>query len=1294
MPTNNNINYGPAPLPGNVQIPVLGNNIDRGPAAVPPGTATGVYPPVVTPVVPVQEQPVVVPAIPPQKPIIPVVELPVDTTANANVAVAANVAGTNQQRYITILANGTVITNNATTLNFTGNGVTVSNLGTTGANIVITGGSGTNYGNSNVSTLLAAFGSNSISTTGNVSAGYFLGNGSQLTGVVTSTGNIGFSGDAIYDINGIYLENADLSHAATAAVVLPANGDANAIQVNNTYGNIALQTGAGSGITASWSFDNTGNLTFPDNSGSSWPVNTQRFGMGNIGAWFDGQWTIGEFSGNGVSGEFGIRIDPSIEGPVGMTFPNNASSNTQPVQIYSTNGGGISLYTGPSSWEFNGNGNLTLPDVANVSINYANGQPYGGSGGGGNTGNVTFDNNTVIGTGDSFGGGGLNLAIGPDSIANGNVQYLQVRGGDNPTHIHLDTGDNTYYDQYFGDDGKFVRLDAGDFGNVTVGTYNPGQSYRWTFTSQGGTIFPTLTVQRGDNPSGTITGQTLLFGNSNQEAIISTPDGVPGNEYSQRLVINPGAGNNYGEGGDIYLWAGRGGDGSGSGGDIKIRGGQGGANTVGGSGGDGGYIRIEAGDAASTGGYAGYIDITGGTSNAVGGYVTITGGSGQTQGGDANINGGFTNSGPGGRVNINGGGSGSGLSQYGNVNIVAGASTWTFDNTGSLTLPGSIIGSGNLYIAPDSNNTSGRLDIFLTVGPDIHIAGVGENLILGRDDTANVTVGVDGNVYVQAFAGGPSIWNFDNTGTLTLPQGGIVHETSIPFGGLTGNTIALKPSGGTNADQQLLVYPTAGGDNNHLHLTSGNLLNTELFLGNDDFYVKLANTGNIVINTNDSVGNTAQWVFDTTGTILTPGDFIVETPSGIPATVTAITGSSGSWESNPSSDLATTGGTGTGLTVDVSQSGGYAGAIAIHTPGTGYSNGDVITVVSGSSSATFTISVVNNQWTFGVDGNLLVPNNAYISATNATGGLAGKSINIQAGAADQTDYYTTAGGNLNLVGGLGATNDGGGGGPGGAVNITSGASADVAGHAGNVTVNAGSNTWTFDYNGNLTAPGNITTGNNFGGNTITLKNTDDFAQIVFSSDGGATNNGQIKVDGGTNMVVSAASNFYVKQAGSDRLAVTNTTSELMASTNVVIQSNKAGSAYTWTFSNTGNLTLPGNITGNTAGYAIGYRDIPQVIFTGNATIATTDAGKHYYSTLSTGNVLTIANNASQGFQIGTAISIVNQGSGTITVAQGSGVTLYLAGNATASNRSIATFGMATIMKVATDTWFINGTGVS
>ena len=125
----------------------------------------------------------------------------------------------------------------------------------------------------------------------------------------------------------------------------------------------------------------------------------------------------------------------------------------------------------------------------------------------------------------------------------------------------------------------------------------------------------------------------------------------------------------------------------------------------------------------------------------------------------------------------------------------------------------------------------------------------------------------------------------------------------------------------------------------------------------------------------------------------------------------------------------------------------------------------------------------------------------------------------------------------------------------------------------------------------------------------------------------------------------------------------------------------------------GNLSVTGNVTGNTAGFAIGYRDIPQVAFTGNATIATADAGKHFYSTQSTDYILTIANNASQGFQTGAAITVINQGTGNITLAQGSGVTLYLTGNATSGNRTVTTFGMATLIKVATDTWFVSGAGV-
>jgi hypothetical protein len=125
----------------------------------------------------------------------------------------------------------------------------------------------------------------------------------------------------------------------------------------------------------------------------------------------------------------------------------------------------------------------------------------------------------------------------------------------------------------------------------------------------------------------------------------------------------------------------------------------------------------------------------------------------------------------------------------------------------------------------------------------------------------------------------------------------------------------------------------------------------------------------------------------------------------------------------------------------------------------------------------------------------------------------------------------------------------------------------------------------------------------------------------------------------------------------------------------------------------GNLSVTGNITGNTNGFAIGYLDIPQVTWTANATIGLTDSGKHYYTTSASNLTLTGANSATANFSIGSAINIVNLGTGTMSILQGGGVTMYYAGNSTAGNRTLASYGVATIQKVATDTWFVVGVGI-
>jgi hypothetical protein len=314
-------------------------------------------------------------------------------------------------------------------------------------------------------------------------------------------------------------------------------------------------------------------------------------------------------------------------------------------------------------------------------------------------------------------------------------------------------------------------------------------------------------------------------------------------------------------------------------------------------------------------------------------------------------------------------------------------------------------------------------------------------------------------------------WEFGASGNLTLPRGGIVSEGTSPSG--LGNTVAISPSGGSNADQQLLVYPTIA-EGNHLHLTTGNLYNTELYLGNDDLYVKLANTGNIVINSNNGVGNSAQWTFGTAGTILNSGNLTLQTPNGVPGAVTAITGSSGFWESNPRNNLATAGGTGTGLTVNVTEDGGYATAITIATPGTGYSNGDSISVVSGSSDASFTISVLANGWTFNTAGTLTLPGGSQIRPLGAN-----------------LDIFAGTGSYVNL--------------------ITSDESSSMGvDNGGGYIVTAGG-TWQFGTTGNLTAPGNISAvGNIVGGNLNVGSGT-----ITGGNVNGANFNGNVAFGTGT-----------------------------------------------------------------------------------------------------------------------------------------------------------------------------------
>jgi hypothetical protein len=115
----------------------------------------------------------------------------------------------------------------------------------------------------------------------------------------------------------------------------------------------------------------------------------------------------------------------------------------------------------------------------------------------------------------------------------------------------------------------------------------------------------------------------------------------------------------------------------------------------------------------------------------------------------------------------------------------------------------------------------------------------------------------------------------------------------------------------------------------------------------------------------------------------------------------------------------------------------------------------------------------------------------------------------------------------------------------------------------NIVANASGIAQEFNFgtDGTLTLPGKL------------WAKASDSGSIAFTNNG-VDERGYLKVDAGYNMIVNAESNFSVKRAGTDRIAITDTTSDVKAVTDVRFISNLAGSNKTWTFAASGIATLP------------------------------------------------------------------------------------------------------------------------
>ena len=116
----------------------------------------------------------------------------------------------------------------------------------------------------------------------------------------------------------------------------------------------------------------------------------------------------------------------------------------------------------------------------------------------------------------------------------------------------------------------------------------------------------------------------------------------------------------------------------------------------------------------------------------------------------------------------------------------------------------------------------------------------------------------------------------------------------------------------------------------------------------------------------------------------------------------------------------------------------------------------------------------------------------------------------------------------------------------------------------------------------------------------------------------------------------------------------------------------------------GNISAPGSVSDSIGN----VRSVPQNSKTTGYTLISSDAGKHI--SITTGGVTVPAS----VFSIGDTVTIYNNSGSNQTITQGASVTLRQVGTASTGNRTLAQYGLCTILCVASNTFVITGGGLT
>jgi hypothetical protein len=131
-------------------------------------------------------------------------------------------------------------------------------------------------------------------------------------------------------------------------------------------------------------------------------------------------------------------------------------------------------------------------------------------------------------------------------------------------------------------------------------------------------------------------------------------------------------------------------------------------------------------------------------------------------------------------------------------------------------------------------------------------------------------------------------------------------------------------------------------------------------------------------------------------------------------------------------------------------------------------------------------------------------------------------------------------------------------------------------------------------------------------------------------------------------------------------------------------------AFTTAVTVTANTTVTLPTTGT-----LGYQNIPQNSQSASYTTVAADTGKCIFHPASDANArtFTIDSNANVPYALGTVIQFINMSANNVTIAITSDTLTWAQGGGTGS-RTLAQYGVANCIKIATTQWLLTGTNVT